>query len=702
MVLDTIEVWDKNHTPSLYYIDITTHMYEKYHKQYIYDKLIIDILEYATEHTLKNSTSRDNLFLKITRRVCEITRSEFCAISIKKENDEFYTITDLDPLIDISTVFDHVGNIISNDILSDKRVNTQLSHPSHKIHTVLSIPLYTDDSVSAIINLYNKKKFSARNFVLMMLVRDVISKIIKCKMGMSSKSSIGTSEIDLTKDRFLATMSHELRTPLNGIVGMVTMLPDVGPLNSKQKEYISNLTECTFQLTNLLNNILDFSKMTANRLTLQKQPINIKNIIDDGVCMIEGKAKSKGIKINISIKKRNVKLVGDRQRLLQIISNLLSNAVKFTTSGSIDIRAEVKKYKMVNEYTKKYNLVVSIKDTGIGIPLDEQTKIFEVFHQSSNLPVYMSNNGTGLGLSIVKELVRMMDGTIQVYSSGIDGQGSTFTFNAILDEEIDITTVKSLNIIQDIKVLVVDDRPEMRLQLTDILLKWKCIPQTVSSAEEALRYINYGISYDILLVDLCMPQMSGIDLALEVRRTHPHLPMVGLSSIDVKNGEDYFDYYLTKPIDENLLFSAIVDILSKKKRRKDSLPHQRTKKDRRELKILVVEDNENNTYTIKEMLINLGYTLTNIDFVTNGKDCIAKNNSKIYDVILMDIVLPGMDGIEATRQIKQKKNAPMIIAVSAAVQPNDRTRGQRVGIDSYLSKPLTKDKLKIALSPLIL
>lgn len=525
---------------------------------------------------------------------------------------------------------------------------------------------------------------------------------------------------DKAKDTFLATMSHELRTPLNGIMGMITMLPDAGPLNKKQLEYVKNLTECSLHLANLLNNILDFSKMASDRLTLHNRPFHVNKIVLEAVKMVEGTASAKGLALEYKIPSNLPVMVGDSQRLIQILSNVLGNAVKFTEKGSISLMSYAEKIDS-DIYAKKWKLSFIVTDTGIGIPPDEKEKIFEVFHQASTLNTYLSNLGTGLGLSIVRELTRLMGGNISVESEGIPSKGSTFTFFVVVNEEIDINKLSKVHhsVLENSRILVVDDRQEMRLQICDMLFQWGCNPTAVGSAEEALQYLKNGMKFNLAIIDICMPFMSGVELAQELRRSYNSLPLIAISSVEVNGGEKYFDYFMNKPVDSNQLFPALISCLirdentkkgsPKKKvspKKKGSLtyndsPPRKTKyKDK--LNILVAEDNAQNIFTIKEMLINLKYNKKRITVVENGKECIEEVKRKSYDVILMDLLMPILSGLEAAKQIRQIENCPMIIAVSAAVSDSDKANCQKIGFDGYLSKPITsKDKLDAAISPLV-
>ena len=515
------------------------------------------------------------------------------------------------------------------------------------------------------------------------------------------------------KDTFLATMSHELRTPLNGIMGMVTMLPDAGPLNKRQLEYVKNLTECSLHLANLLNNILDFSKMASDRLVLHRRPFYVNKTVLESIKMIEGTALAKGLVLDYKIPSNLPIMIGDSQRLIQILSNILGNAVKFTEKGSITLMTYAEKIDN-DKYVKKWKLTFIISDTGIGIPSDEKENIFEVFHQASNLSTYLISQSTGLGLSIVRELTRLMDGNISVESEGVFGKGSTFTFFIIIDEDININKLSKVHydVLENSDILVVDDRQEMRLQICDMLFKWKCKPTAVGSAEEALHYLNNGVKFNLAIIDICMQNMNGVQLAQELRRTYPNLPLIAISSVELNGGEQYFDYYMNKPVDPNQLFPALIGCLVDSKKTKsgsptkrssiEGSPRERKLKYRNKLNILVAEDNPQNIFTIREMLINLGYNKKRITIVENGKECVEEAKRKVYDVILMDLLMPVLSGFEAAKCIRQMEDCPMIIAISAAVSDFDKANCQKIGFDGYLSKPIVnKSRIDASLSPLI-
>ena len=632
-------------------------------------------------------------------------------------------------LTSLTEYFGAQRSIIKSSSERVAKITTASADPSVK--TLIIIPINPTKSLN-IINFSINGDVNGLKEVLPII--PIIQRLlIGSKSSHSAGSMIKKSEIRDVKDSFFAAMSHELRTPLNGIVGMVTMLQDAGPLNSKQQDYLKILMQCSHQLMNLMNNILDFSKMASNRLVLVKNPVDIREAIRNSVNMVEGKALSKKLNLKVDVPPNLPIIVGDFQRLVQIISNLLSNAVKFTNTGSITLSAvasivshPISTFPATSSGScllKRWKITFTVADTGIGIPERDIDRIFDLFQQGSQNDRTDQqggngdggkgskiNTGTGLGLTIVRELVKLMDGEVSVTSQ--PGKGSVFTFYILVDEEIDIKGMKTKHreLIKDAKVLVVDDRAEYRLQLADLLLGWECIPSVVSSGEEVLKYLAHGLVFDLIIVDICMPYMSGIELAQELKSKYAKIPLIGLSSIDLDAGIELFDYYMNKPIDQNSLFPAVLGCLILSSTSKDSLappplpittPRKRAPKPKKKLRILIAEDDDVNAFTLKEMLRYLGYSSSRIRAVVNGELCVAEAQRRHYDVILMDILMPVMDGWEATKHIRQMQNRPYIIAVSAAVQNSDKAKCQEVGIDGYLAKPVLKDKLEAALAPLV-
>ena len=532
------------------------------------------------------------------------------------------------------------------------------------------------------------------------------------------------NEIIETKDKFLATMSHELRTPLNGIVGMINMLSDAGTLNEKQQEYLKILTECSLQLMNLLNNILDFSKINSHRLILATDPFSLRECIERSISIIKGRIINKDVKFSYCIDE-NIpdKILGDETRLTQVLVNILGNSVKFTEKGYIKLLVRSKKIKNeLCQLIKYHKIYFEIQDTGCGIDIEHQSKIFDCFNtipSSVKFKEY-SKSGSGLGLSISKELIKLMKGKINIISNG-EHTGTIVKFFIIVEEEISITALQKQyhDLFQNAKILIVDDKQEFRIHLTDLILRWGGTPIAVSSSEEAIIYLKRGIIFDVALIDIYMPCMSGVDLVIHIKKLNIPMGLIALSSIGEVAGKEFFDIFLLKPINQNKIFPALVSCLMKNNNgtksadTSSSTPYLeneiiKLKKGKAQVKILIAEDDKNNSYTLQEMLYHIGFLRENIKIVNDGIKCIKELESScikgecIYDILFLDIFMPEMDGFEVMRKIRMSSMKPFaIIAISASIQSEDKTKCQQLGFTSYISKPILKDNLDTILSSII-
>lgn len=720
------------------------------------------LITYMSLHLARRNINYSNLLEYLLRRLVDNQRSEYGVIIREMESQLSYislvevggkkfqkfvegkckwkndiiTFEVKRPVTFFNHGRDNLKIYASDHVLRDPRQFCQSreheqSFPEGHPHleTLISIPIVHEGKFLATLVFANQnfpvtqvEEFVKNKFFevypFLQLLGKLTKQCIKYKETIATRIT-AEANANAVKDKFLATMSHEIRTPLNGIVGMITMLKDAGPLNKRQQEYVHHLTQCSFQLTSLMNNILDFSKMASGRFALVKEPFDFQDVINTSLGMIDACAKSKGIEIRSSVPQDIPILLGDKQRLIQVLSNILSNAVKFTNKGFISLEVTEEGIRRKKTQTRRLRFV--IKDSGVGIPYHEQGKIFEVFHRSGQ-PGIETISGTGLGLALVKELVKLMGGEIAVESDGV--KGSKFMFTVCFDEEVRVQSRSLMKVLKNAKILVVDDRTELRLQLSEMLFKWGCIPFSLSSAEEALTYIRNGAKLDTAIIDVYMPYMDGVQLVREIRCVNPDLPIIGLSSVDNIECEKHFDVYMNKPIDQATLFPALCECVKKgRKKNTGSLPrtakqssktglrsgadkkcfYQRRRKPRDKLRILVAEDDIHNSFVIKEMLKNLGYNSRRIKMVENGQQCVNEVKRRNYDVILTDIIMPVMDGVEAVKHIRQitTKNPPLIVAVSAAVSKTDKSRCHVAGVDYYITKPLTKDKIEDVLSRVV-
>lgn len=319
-------------------------------------------------------------------------------------------------------------------------------------------------------------------------------------------------------------------------------------------------TTCSVQLLDLINGILDFSRLTSNTLTLVSEPFSIEECINNSITVIQTRASTKGLKLNVNRDSNiPVLVIGDKKRLTQVLVNLLSNAIKFTDKGTIDLKVFARKYSEDNDLLWK--ITFEVTDTGIGIQPCDQEKVFSAFSQLKDQTAYNKQDGAGLGLAISKELVELMGGQMKMYSVGY-GKGSTFTFYINVEENIDIHSMlsKHAKSINNISILNVDDKMENLLILDEILFRWNINSIMCNSAEQALRYLGRGKKFDLAIIDICMPYMSGIELAQRLRELYPSLPLIGISSIgNDAQGEEWFDSYMSKPYNQSKILKAIIN-----------------------------------------------------------------------------------------------------------------------------------------------
>lgn len=492
------------------------------------------------------------------------------------------------------------------------------------------------------------------------------------------------------KSIFLASMSHEIRTPMNGVVGMAALLNETS-LTEEQKEYTDAIIKSGDNLITVINDILDFSKIESGKMDIEQEDFNLRACIEEVMDLFAQKAASQKIDLVYEIEHTlATQIVSDSLRLKQVLINLINNAIKFTEKGEVYLKVSLL------DVLPTEGLIIgfSIKDTGIGIAADKLEELFKPFSQvdSSTTRKY---GGTGLGLVISERIVKLMGGQISVES--VLGRGSTFHFTIKAEHSTkNIPLVKPLND-EDLKgkhILVVDDNYTNRLILNTQLELWGFVPITVSSASEGLEVLKNDAAVELVITDMDMPNMNGIEFARAIKAQHKNLPLIMLSSMgkeNMKNFSDLFSAILIKPVKQKQLSRSIELQLTKNteavplEEKAVALYHEDFAR-QHPLRILVAEDNLINQKLIERVLNKLGYE---IDLVDNGKKVLEKLIISVYDVILMDIQMPVMDGLEATKIIREiKYEQPFIVALTANAMPEEKDIYLKNGMDGYISKPM--------------
>lgn len=522
------------------------------------------------------------------------------------------------------------------------------------------------------------------------------------ELNLTRREALKASQI---KSEFLANMSHEIRTPLNGIIGFTNLILKT-QLTVRQLDYINTIKKSSEGLLAIINDVLDFSKIEAGKLVLDKTPMNLRDLVEDVLTMMAPAGQDKGLEL-VSLVYSDVPadLIGDPLRLKQIITNLVNNAIKFTNKGSVIVRTMLEEQKQ-NTVTLK----ISVTDTGIGMTDDQQQELFRAFTQADTSTT-RQYGGTGLGLVISKKLVEHMGGDIGVESSL--NQGSTFWFTIKIQKSEDTDTIYEINRLMEKKALIFDTHPTARLALSHCIQQWEMVADEVDDLEileELAHQANETHApFDIVILGVGQDQLESQHILETIRKLQNQLglPVIVLINTTDQQAVQRFQLLnvscLTKPIISAKLHEALINQLyypaNINKHNPQQEPHQITTNQHQPINILAVDDNEANLKLLRTLLEDQGHSVIE---ATNGAEAVQKIQQTLPDLVFMDIQMPVMDGVEATKTIRSLDERRYlqvpVIALTAHALSGEKEALIQAGLNDYLTKPVSEEQLSATIA----
>jgi signal transduction histidine kinase/DNA-binding response OmpR family regulator len=535
----------------------------------------------------------------------------------------------------------------------------------------------------------------ARNEVLAQQV-DQLHVQLDNAMHKAMKTNKEIEQMKQVKQQMLSVISHEIRTPMNGIMGMSLLLKET-PLSKEQQEYTETIRSCGESLLTTVNDmlvsdILSLSKRNTEEQKSENKDFDLRDCVEEVLEMFATKTSVAGVDLMYDIDENvPLQIIGDSKRLQQVLINLVENAVKFTSHGEICVTI-----RSLIHGPNKPELIFEVKDTGAGIGKDQLQQLFKGL-PGKDINKESDGESTGLGLIICKKLVDLMDGCIEVKSE-IE-KGSNFTFSIPLTPSLKPirSHARDINMskLEKKRILIADDNPTQRSIFMKQMQSWKVFPFLAATGKQALGTLSQE-SIDLAIIDVRLSDMSAIELAKSIKNRYPAIPIILMNAYgdeSYKQEPELFSFIISKPLRQNVLLDNMLDVFTPTSIEKPVAIKKLTEDFSQQypLRILIAEDNIVNQKLATRMLNKLGYQP---DLAKNGKEAIEMVGHEHYDIILMDVQMPEMDGLEATRMIRTCLEVqPVIIAVTANVMLGDRDDCMQAGMDDYISKPIELNEL---------